>query len=123
MNGDSFLLDTNTTLYLLGGDQTLSDFLNSKLLYLSIISEIELLGYARLTTKERQIIKKFISESTIIELSQDVKQIAIELRQQYSLKLGDSIIAATAKYTGLPFITSDKGFNKVKGINLVHYTK
>lgn len=123
MNGDNFLLDTNTTLYLLGGDQTLADFLQSKLLYLSVISEIELLGYSKLSTKERLVIKSFISDSTIVELTNDVKQIAIELRQQYALKLGDSIIAATAKYTGLPFVTSDKGFNKVKGIDLVYYTK
>ncbi len=42
MNGNKLLLDTNTVLYVLAGDETLASFLNGKELYLSIISELEL---------------------------------------------------------------------------------
>jgi len=47
MSGNSFLLDTNAVLYVLNGDETLADFLFEKELYLSIISEMELLRYNR----------------------------------------------------------------------------
>jgi predicted nucleic acid-binding protein len=45
MSGNSLLLDTNTVLYLLAGDETLAEFLNGKKLYISIITELELLSY------------------------------------------------------------------------------
>ncbi len=35
MSGNSLLLDTNTFLYLLAGDETLAEFLNGKKLYIS----------------------------------------------------------------------------------------
>ncbi|HMI66974.1 MAG TPA: type II toxin-antitoxin system VapC family toxin [Cyclobacteriaceae bacterium] len=123
MNGNRFLLDTNTVLYLLGGDQTLADFLFGRELHISVISEIELLGYGKLTAKERQTIKQFIEEAVVVELTAAVKHHAIEIREQHNTRLGDSIIAATARHTSLPFITADKGFNKVKGIDLVLYEK
>jgi len=41
MNGNKLLLDTNTVLYVLGGDETLAQFLHGKELHLSIISELD----------------------------------------------------------------------------------
>lgn len=77
-------------------------FYLKKKLYISVISEIELLGYSKLTTKEKKTIKQFIDDAVVVELTSEVKHLAIEIREQFSTKLGDSIIAATAKYTGLP---------------------
>lgn len=45
MNGNSLVLDTNIVLYLLSGDQTIGEFLEGKQGYLSIITELELIGY------------------------------------------------------------------------------
>jgi predicted nucleic acid-binding protein len=123
MNGSRFLLDTNTVLYLLGGDETLANFLFGKELYMSVISEIELLGYGKLAAKEKQTIKQFIEDAVVIDLTTKIKHCAIQIREQHNTKLGDSIIAGTARHTGLPFVTSDKGFNKIKGIDLVLYEK
>ena len=81
------------------------------------------MGYGKLTAKEKQTIKQFIEDVVVVDLTTEVKHYAIEIREQYNTKLGDSIIAATAKHTSLPFVTSDKGFNKIKGINLVSYEK
>ncbi len=41
MNGNKFLLDTNTVLYILNGDKTLADFLFEKHLYISIITKLQ----------------------------------------------------------------------------------
>lgn len=53
MNGDKFIIDTNTVLYLLNGDETLADFLFEKQLYISVISELELLSYKKLALKNK----------------------------------------------------------------------
>lgn len=53
MSGTKFLLDTNVVLYLLSGDETIAELVNGKQLYISFISELELLGYGEITTLER----------------------------------------------------------------------
>ena len=57
MNGNNFLLDTNAVLYLLNGVETLADFLFEKQLYISIITEIELLSYKKLQQKNKNKFK------------------------------------------------------------------
>ena len=121
MSGDSFILDTNIVLYLLNGDTTLGELLDGKNLYISFITEIELLGYHKINKKEKLEIKQFIDECIIIDMNNDIKKHAITIRNQYNTKLGDCLIAATAIYADFPFITSDKGFNKIKDLNLLLY--
>lgn len=43
MSGNKLFIDTNIALYLLNGDETLSTFLYGKELYISVITELELL--------------------------------------------------------------------------------
>ena len=121
MNGNNLLLDTNTILYLLNGDETLSNLLDGNNLIVSFISEIELLGYHNLSKKEKSEIKRFLSECVIVDMSKEIKMLTIELRSLYRIKLGDSVIAATAICLNLPLITADKHFHKVKELNLVLY--
>jgi len=59
MNGSKLFLDTNIILYLLDGDKTLAELLNGKQLYISIITELELLAYNGITAKEEKTIKEF----------------------------------------------------------------
>ena len=49
MNGNKLFLDTNIILYLLNGDETLAELLNQKQLYISVITELELLAYKNIT--------------------------------------------------------------------------
>ena len=45
MSGNKLFIDTNIVLYLLNGDQTLAELLHEKQLYISFITELELLAY------------------------------------------------------------------------------
>jgi predicted nucleic acid-binding protein len=54
-------------------------------------------------------------------MNNEIKKLTIDIRHNHNQKIGDCFIAATAIYAGFPFITSDKGFNKIKGLNLVLY--
>jgi predicted nucleic acid-binding protein len=123
MSGNKYLLDTNAVLYILNGDETLIDFLFEKELFLSVISEMELLSYKNITEKEQQTIKQFLEEFTIIGLDEKVKLEAIQVKKSSSMKLPDSIIAATAIALKLPLVTSVKHFKNVEGLNLLYYEK
>jgi predicted nucleic acid-binding protein len=96
MSGNSLLLDTNTVLYLLAGDETLANFLNGKFLFISVISELELLSFKKLTQKEATTIKTFLSELKIENISEEIKTHTIKIRKSTNLKLPDAIIAATS---------------------------
>ncbi|MCL2041580.1 MAG: PIN domain-containing protein [Bacteroidales bacterium] len=45
--------------------------------------------------------------------------ITISLKQKYSVKIPDAIIAATAKSFELPLITADVNLKKVAGVDIV----
>ena len=123
MNGNSLLIDTNIALYLLGGDSTLSEALDGKLVYLSFISELELLSYPGLIEDNEEIINQFISDCIVIDINKEIKIKTIEIRRAYRLKLPDAIIAATASYLKQPIITADSDFKKIESIDLVYYEK
>ena len=71
--GTKLLLDSNIILYLLNGDQTLADFLQGKLLYASIITEMELLSHKGLSDLENKHIQSFLSECKIININSTIK--------------------------------------------------
>ena len=121
MNGNKLFLDTNIILYLLNGDETLAELLNGRQLYISVITELELLAYKGITAKEEKVIKEFVSQCKTITINSEVKQETIRVRKAYNTKLPDSIIIATALYLDLPLISSDAEFKKVDELTLIHY--
>jgi predicted nucleic acid-binding protein len=123
MSGNKIFIDTNIAIYLLDGDTSLAEILNQKQLYLSFITQLELLGYYGLTKQQEQQIEYMLENSVVIDINNKIKQEVIKLRRNYHIKLPDCIVAATAMYLDLPLITSDKGFNKIEELNLMIYEK
>jgi len=121
MNGNNILIDTNIALYLLDGDETIAEILDGKNVYVSIISELELLGYQEITDETFGIIKAFLKDCIIIELNQSIKDLTIELKRRYRIKLPDAIIAATSRYMNIPLISADKGFERITELQFVKY--
>ena len=123
MNGNRYLLDTNIIIYILDGDKIIADYLSQKILYTSIICEIELFSSKILIQKEEKRIKNFLQEFTIVSIDQAIKELAILFRKQYSLKIPDSIVAATAVSLEIPLVTSDKGFKQVAELQIDFYNR
>jgi predicted nucleic acid-binding protein len=121
MNGNSIVLDTNIILYLLNGDEQLSAMLNGMELFVSVISEIELLGYNGIEEDDKLKIKFFLSECSVISLNNEVKELSIKIKQKFKVKTPDAIIASTAIFLNLPLITADKGFDKITDLDLMVY--
>ncbi len=85
MNGTNILLDTNIVLYLLNGEETLIPLLEERNLYLSFITQLELLGSRNIKPKDILKIKQFISECTVIDITSGIKELVIDIRQKYTL--------------------------------------
>ncbi len=123
MSGNSILLDTNIILYFLSGDQTLLEILEDKRIYISFITELELLSYSKLSDSDSSLIKLFLEECIIIDINPEIKKHTIKIRKEYGLKLPDSIISASSIYLNIPLLTADKGFQKAQLLNLIIYEK
>ena len=54
MIGNKIFVDTNIILYLLNGDETIADLLDGKQIYISFITELELLSFKNLNDTEQQ---------------------------------------------------------------------
>ena len=121
MIGNSIVLDTNIVLYLLNGDDELASILNQMQLYVSVITEIELLGYKEISNDDKVKIKYFLSECIIVPLNDEIKNLCIAIKQTSKVKTPDAIVAATSIYNQIPLITSDKGFEKIQDLDLFLY--
>ncbi len=114
-------MDTNICLYLLAGNETVSEIVDGNTVFISFITQLELLSFHKLTSEEEQKIHSFIDDCIVIDLNEEIKKSVIALRKFYKLKLPDSIIAATSQYFDIPLISADKGLKKVEEINLLFY--
>ena len=120
MNGANlkkYLLDTNSIIQALN-----SGFIfPSYQYYFSIITEIELLSFGKLTKEESNIIKLALSNFEPVDIDNKVKEATIQIRKNSNIKLPDCIIIASALSKNAVLITSDRQLlktNLVKTIEL-----
>ncbi len=121
MNGNKIFLDTNIILYLFSGDKNLATLLHNKTVYISFITELELLGYKNLNPEDLIKIEFFLNTITIIDINSEIKKLTTEIRRKYTVKLPDAIIAATSYYLSIPFLTADKKITKIVELNILYY--
>jgi predicted nucleic acid-binding protein len=121
MNGNKLFVDTNIILYFLKGQPQVVEMILDKELVISIITEIELLAFPNLTEEDEKQIKNLLKECSIVDLKQEVKELTINLRRSYKLKLPDSIIAASAFTQKLPLLTGDKEFTKILELDVIFF--
>jgi predicted nucleic acid-binding protein len=119
MTGISIFTDTNPLIYLLDGNSEIARILDGKIVWVSVISELELFGKKGLSAHDIQQIDLLLNSCFIAEINPDIKKTTKHLMQTYPIKLPDAIIAATAMYLDLPLLTSDTAFQKLPDIKLV----
>lgn len=119
------LFDTNILIYHLQGQLNeagtvlLAKGLSGQGAY-SVISRIELLGFERPETQEKQA-KRLLAQLNALPLTTEVTERTIQLRRQMKIKIPDAIIAATALEHSLSLVTRNTNdFNKIKGLNVVN---
>lgn len=108
---------------MLSGDETIADLLNNRSVFISFITELELLGYKDINPEDIGRIESFLTEVTIIDINSGIKKIVVSLRKSFKIKLPDAIIAASSYYLNLPLFTADKALSKLSELNVLLYKK
>lgn len=108
-----YLFDTNSVIYYFNGltaDATLHDLLRESF-KISVITRIEFLGWGEFATDPTLYnqARAFISHATLYDLTDEIVEQTIRLRQQFKTKTPDAIIAATALVNGLVVVTHNTG--------------
>ena len=108
---DKLLLDTNIIIYYFNGIITDSriDKILKESFNISIITKIEFLSWQKLR-EDKRLEKEalaFISHANIYELTDEVANKVIDIRQQYKVKTPDAIIGATALVHGFDIVTNN----------------
>ncbi|MDR0546167.1 MAG: type II toxin-antitoxin system VapC family toxin [Dysgonamonadaceae bacterium] len=119
MNGIRLICDTNPLIYMLDGNMPLAKFLNNKQIYVSVITELELFGKQNLSSDDSIVIESLLYNCFITEINREIKQLYKQIKQNYTIKLPDAIIAATAIYLDIPLLTFDKGFRQISELQLL----
>jgi PIN domain. len=119
MSGDSIVVDTSFIINLFNGVAEVQELITNRNLFVSVISEIEILSFPNLTVSDKILIKNFLSECYIVDIEPAIKDITIETRAKFKTKLPDAVIAATALYFDLPLFTMDKGFERITDLQAV----
>lgn len=116
------IADTNICIYVLKNDINLGELLDQKTIYISYITELELLSFPKISINEIGVITEFINNCNIINYTEDLKDDIIFLRRKYNLSIPDAIIAATSFSYFIPLITADKSFRRIKEIETSIYS-
>ena len=122
----SYLLDTDFIInYFKGifkGDaRKFIDSVINDTTIISVITRMEILSWKSLNTKDEEIIKEFISDSTIFSLEESIINRTILLRKANRIKLPDAIIAATALVSNLTLTTRNiSDFKNIPGLKLIN---
>lgn len=121
-----YLLDSNTIIDYLAAKLPsssmlkLHDIVNNGL-FISLISQIEVLGFntGRADVDSRN--EAFIELAEILTVSSDIVQQTITIRKKHKIKLPDAIIAATAMVHDFILLTRNTSdFNKIEGLQIAN---
>jgi hypothetical protein len=115
------LLDSNIVIY---AGKPGFDFLHPLLaepdVAVSVVTHVETLGYHLLTADEKLHLSEFFANVERLPVSEAVVEKAIALRQTRKVKLGDSLIAATALAYGATLVTHNTDdFRWITGLALL----
>lgn len=120
--GQRYLIDTNILIYALEGlflDNKEMTGIFDDSFNISIISEIEFMGWRGFSEQLRKKAENFLDFAGIHPLNSEIKDLAIKLKQKNNIKLGDAIIAATAICNSYTLVTrNSKDFEKIKELKV-----
>ncbi|MFN2440345.1 MAG: PIN domain-containing protein [Chitinophagaceae bacterium] len=113
------LADTNVILYLLSGNEEVRDLLNGYEIFISVITELEILRFPSLTKKQFEAVKESLQQLKIIDINKQIKEIVYKISGERKIKLTDCLIVATAAYLNIPLITADKALGNIPSVNTI----
>jgi len=110
MNGTNLVFDTCAVVKLLDRQYDLSSLginIDESRLLTSVIVRMELLSKKNMTNDEEADIKEFLDGLIVVPLDKAIEDKAVEIRRSTTVKLPDSIIAATSIILNAILLTDD----------------
>ena len=121
---EKFLIDTNIVIYYLNDNipdkeiGRLENIFNLSF-NISTITNIEVLGWHRITQNEKERIGKFLANARIFYVDDAIEQKSIDIKQKYNIATPDTIIGATAIIHNLTVVTrNEKDFKMIEGLKV-----
>ena len=100
------LADSNLIIYAASGKYPdLVEWFAENKPVVSAVSLVEVLGYHKLKTEEKEVLENLFAELSVVYPSVEIFLKAIELRQQRNVSVSDALIAATALFHNLILAT------------------
>jgi predicted nucleic acid-binding protein len=87
--------------------------------FISVITEMEILGVKDISEKEIKTREFAIEFCSIVPFSNKIKERAIAIKKMIKIPLPDAIIAASALVEDMTLVTADKGFKRIRGLQLI----
>ena len=119
-----YLLDTNAIIYYVKDENEvvsiIEDIYTKNVpVYVSAMTEAELFSFHEMSDEETERIEKFLQSVSIIPMDSQVARLTGSIRKKYQLKIADSVIAATALFTGTRLLTRNvNDFKRVSELNI-----
>ncbi len=110
------ILDTNAVIYLFNNQ--LATPLAEEEYGISVITEIELLSFPRLSRSHEDLLRRFFLDIRILPLDEQIKDETIALKRTRKLKTPDAIICATALAKKATLLTNDKQLLHIAGLKV-----
>ena len=120
-----YTLDTNAILYYLKDDTAAvavlrGIFAETSALYISAITELELFAYSDLSLDEEALIEELLATISVIPVDSRIARLAAFGRRRPRLKVPDSVIAATAMFTGSKLLTRNtRDFRNIPNLTVL----
>jgi toxin FitB len=114
------ILDSNIIIYSIRPDAPASfeAIINDKPTY-SRVSTLEVLGFTKITAGDEADLKKTLRWMVVEEITAEVIDRAVNLRQKKRISVPDSIIAATALLKNYRFVTRNVAdFDWIEGLQI-----
>lgn len=119
-----YVLDTNAVIYYVKEDRdavsSIEDIYTKNVpVYVSVMTEAELFGFPQLSNEEAERIEGFLRTVSIIPMDSQIARLTGAIRKTYQLKIADSVIAATALFTGTRLLTRNtRDFQRVPNLRV-----
>jgi len=120
------LLDSNTVIDYIAGSysEKVAQWLTQRIdeeINVSVITKIEVLSFDPDKNDNYPILVDFFAASRIFELTDDVVNQTIQIRQKQKIKIPDAIIASTALVEGLILVSRNtKDFKNIADLAVIN---
>jgi predicted nucleic acid-binding protein len=125
--GPSYLIDTNIAIGYIGKELStqstiwLENQIDAGECAISIINWIEIFSFSTMTAAEKTQFDDFCNRLYKFNISEDIANQTVQIRQITKIKLPDALIAATAVTQNLTLLTRNTAdFKNISGLKIIN---